>query len=121
LNTYAYVSSNPLAFIDIFGEQRVRSLPNTFLKELQKQLPDHLIEQGAKTATTPDGFGQAVGRALCKANQGRVKSGYDACTSGLSSNSGCLLLAGADIAAVIDCVNACRDEIKKTCNPNCPP
>jgi RHS repeat-associated protein len=115
INTYVYVAADPLRYVDPFGERRIKTLPNPFLNELRKQLPEFLIEQGAKAATTPGGFGQAVGRHICKATGGKVKSGFDACFL-----NGCDLMTAAGYEAIVDCTDACIDEIKKKCNPNCP-
>ena len=116
MNTYLYVRGDPLAFIDPYGERRAGPLPGPFLGELRKQLLEPVLDQGARTATTPDGIGQAVGRYICVGTFGNVSSGWGACMSG-----GCTLLQGAGYEAMSDCTNACIDEIKRKCNPKCPP
>jgi RHS repeat-associated protein len=124
LNTYAYVGSTPLIFIDPWGEQRLwRRYNPRHMQELQRNLPEYIIEQGGKVATGPEEYGVVVGKYLCKATGGKVSSGFDACSLGGPLGGGCGIFLGADgsVGAHQDCIDACRNYIKKACNPNCPP
>jgi hypothetical protein len=121
---YAYVGNAPLGFIDPEGEQRLwRRYNPRHMQELQRNLPDYMIEQGGKAATGPTDYGVVVGKYLCKATGGKVASGFDACSLGGPLGGGCGIFLGADgsVGAHQDCIDACRDYIKKACNPNCPP
>lgn len=73
LNTYAYVAADPLRHIDLFGEQRLKPFPSPFLNELRKQLPEFLIEQGANTATTPQG------KSICELLFNQCIKGAEVC------------------------------------------
>jgi len=115
LATYAYVQGSPIGHTDRNGLIR-----DTMWGKIWEFLIENLAEEGATQAGRVKQRGTEIGSAICASNKGNVPSSYTACMAGIGgSDSGCVTFKSLGSRAMQDCVDTCREAIKR-CNPKCP-
>ena len=116
LNTFAYVGGRPIDAIDPHG-----LLFDIMWGKVKEFIVENIAEIVGSEASKAKPKGIEIGKAVCKATNGKVASTRDQCMTGVGFPrvEGCASLTQGGPQAISSCVTACQEEIKK-CNPQCP-